>query len=156
MIIIIIIIDAFIMRKKTNKTKLNKKGYLSRIFCQECKIIRFEADLVLFTFIGLALINLLLPANSLKINMTCSILKERNGRPSSTAKVSRTAPSRDDANIAGDVLSESTLNSDVRSDSTAHCSSAACTIDYETRDGSAKHGKDYCRMKGTLVSFVTE
>lgn len=78
-------------------------------------------------------------------------VKERNGIPSSTAKVSRTAPSRDDANSAGDVLSESTLNSDVRSDSTAHCSSAACTIDYETRDGSAKHGKDYCRMKGTLM-----
>ena len=88
--------------------------------------------------------------------MTCSILKERSGRPSSTAKLPRTAPSRDDANSAGDVLSESTLNSDVGSDSTAHCSSTACSIDYETRDGSAKHGKDYCRMKGTLVSFVTE
>ena len=83
-------------------------------------------------------------------------MKERNGGPSSAAKVSRTALSRDDANSAGEVLSESTLNSDVGSDSTAHCSSAACSIDYETRDGSAKHGKDYCRMKGTLVSFVTE
>lgn len=29
----------------------------------------------------------------------------------------------------------------------------AYSVDYETRDGSAKHGRDYTSVKGTMVSF---
>ena len=70
-------------------------------------------------------------------------------------KPARTTPSRDNVRNGGDWLSDATLKSDFENDSTGQCSSVACSVDYETRDGSAKHGVDYHKLKGTLVSVVT-
>ena len=39
----------------------------------------------------------------------------------------------------------------VGEDPTQSCTAVFC-VDYETRDGSAKNGKDYHSLKGTLVS----
>ncbi|XP_068693651.1 sodium/calcium exchanger 2-like isoform X2 [Montipora foliosa] len=78
-------------------------------------------------------------------------IKQSNGGPVSSPKPARTTPSRDNVRNGGDWLSDATLKSDFENDSTGQCSSVACSVDYETRDGSAKHGVDYHKLKGTFV-----
>ena len=69
-----------------------------------------------------------------------------------TPKFTRPAPPRESVYNTGDAVSEAvSLNSDLGNDS-AHSSGAACSVDYETRDGSARNGHDYHSLKGTLVS----
>ena len=47
----------------------------------------------------------------------------------------------------------SDTNSDLQlGEDPAQSSAASFCVDYETRDGSAKNGKDYHSLKGTLVS----
>jgi len=80
-------------------------------------------------------------------------LKESNGGPLSTPKLTRTVPSRDSVYNTGDAASEATINShDFGIDSAHSSTTAAFSVDYETRDGSARNGKDYHGLKGTFVS----
>ena len=64
-------------------------------------------------------------------------------------------PSRDSAYNTGDTASQATLNSDTMGSDSAQASSIDFSVDYETRDGSARNGKDYNSLKGTLVSNHT-
>ena len=71
-----------------------------------------------------------------------------------TPKLTQTAPSRDSVYNTGDTVSEAvSINSDCFNDS-VHSSGAACSVDYETRDGSARNGHNYHSLKGTLVSSL--
>lgn len=79
-------------------------------------------------------------------------MKESNGGPLSTPKLGRMIPSRDSAYNTGDTASQATLNSDTMGSDSAQASSIDFSVDYETRDGSARNGKDYNSLKGTLVS----
>ena len=65
-------------------------------------------------------------------------------------------PSRDSAYNTGDTASQATLNSDTMGSDSAQASSIDFSVDYETRDGSARNGKDYNSLKGTLVSNHSE
>jgi len=56
-------------------------------------------------------------------------------------------------NNVQDTPSESNSALPVGEDSTQSCTAVFC-VDYETRDGSAKTGKDYHSLKGTLVSDI--
>ena len=60
------------------------------------------------------------------------------------------SPSESVSNVQ-DTPSESNIELQVGEDSTQSCTAVFC-VDYETRDGSAKNGKDYHSLKGTLVS----
>lgn len=79
-------------------------------------------------------------------------MKESNGGPLSTPKLGRVIPSRDSAYDTGDTGSQATLNGDTMGSDSARASSIDFSVDYETRDGSARNGKDYNSLKGTLVS----
>lgn len=60
-------------------------------------------------------------------------------------------PLRESINNVRDTPSESNSELQVGEDTTQSCTAVFC-VDYETRDGSAKNGKDYHSLKGTLVS----
>ena len=60
-------------------------------------------------------------------------------------------PPRESVNNVQDTPSESNSELQVGEDP-AQSFTALCCVDYETRDGSAKNGKDYHSLKGTLVS----
>jgi len=60
-------------------------------------------------------------------------------------------PLRESINNVQDTPSESNSELQVGEDTTQSCTAVFC-VDYETRDGSAKNGKDYHSLKGTLVS----
>ena len=79
-------------------------------------------------------------------------MKESNGGPLSTPKLGRVIPSRDSAYDTGDTASQATLNGDTMGSDSARASSIDFSVDFETRDGSARNGKDYNSLKGTLVS----
>ena len=83
-------------------------------------------------------------------------MKESNGGPLSTPKLGRMIPSRDSAYNTGDTASQATLNSDTMGSDSAQASIIDFSVDYETRDGSARNGKDYNSLKGTLVSNHSE
>lgn len=78
-------------------------------------------------------------------------IPESNGGPLSTPKLGRMIPSRDSAYNTGDTASQATLNSDTMGSDSAQASSIDFSVDYETRDGSARNGKDYNSLKGTLT-----
>lgn len=58
---------------------------------------------------------------------------------------------KENINNVQDTPSESNSELQVGEDPTQSCTALFC-VDYETRDGSAKNGKDYHSLKGTLVS----
>lgn len=60
-------------------------------------------------------------------------------------------PLGESINNVQDTPSESNSELQVGEDTTQSCTAVFC-VDYETRDGSAKNGKDYHSLKGTLVS----
>lgn len=60
-------------------------------------------------------------------------------------------PLRESINNVQDRPSESNSELQIGEDTTQSCTAVFC-VDYETRDGSAKNGKDYHSLKGTLVS----
>lgn len=77
---------------------------------------------------------------------------ESNGGPLASPKLPRIVPSRDSVYNTGDAVSEGTINSDfIGGSDSAHSSLAGISVDYETRDGSARNGKDYHSLKGTLL-----
>ena len=64
----------------------------------------------------------------------------------SSPKLPGNVPPRESVNNVQDTASESNSELLVGEDPAQTC------VDYETRDGSAKNGKDYHSLKGTLVS----
>lgn len=69
----------------------------------------------------------------------------------SSPKLPDNVPPRESINNVQDTASESNSELQVGEDPTHACTAVFC-VDYETRDGSAKNGKDYHSLKGTLVS----
>ena len=60
-------------------------------------------------------------------------------------------PLGESVNNVQDTPFENNSELQVGEDPTQTCTAVFC-VDYETRDGSAKNGKDYHSLKGTLVS----
>lgn len=79
------------------------------------------------------------------------ILQQSNGVPLSSPKFTGNVPLRESVNNVQDTPSESNSELQVGEDPTQSGTALFC-VDYETRDGSAKNGKDYRSLKGTLVS----
>ena len=69
----------------------------------------------------------------------------------SSPKLPGNVPPRESVNNVQDTASESNSELLVGEDPAQTCTAVFC-VDYETRDGSAKNGKDYHSLKGTLVS----
>ncbi|XP_020621334.1 sodium/calcium exchanger 2-like [Orbicella faveolata] len=94
------------------------------------------------------------PINAVKWGQfTIPIIKtdhvESNGVPLSRPKLPGNMPLRESINNVQDTPSESNSELQVGEDTTQSCTAVFC-VDYETRDGSAKNGKDYHSLKGTL------
>ena len=68
-------------------------------------------------------------------------------------KLSRNIPPRDRVRNQQDTLSESNSEVQLAEDPMQPTTAPFC-VDYETRDGSAKSGKDYHSLKGTVVCDV--
>ncbi|KAL9986334.1 hypothetical protein ACROYT_G000471 [Oculina patagonica] len=99
------------------------------------------------------------PINSVKGGQfTIPIIKadfvESNGGPYSlsTPRLKRNLPPRDSIYNLQDTPSDSNSEIHLAEDQTPSSAAPLC-VDYETRDGSAKNGKDYHSLKGTL-SFM--
>ena len=69
----------------------------------------------------------------------------------SSPKLPGNVPLGENVNNVQDTPFENNSELQVGEDPTQTCTAVFC-VDYETRDGSAKNGKDYHSLKGTLVS----
>ena len=69
----------------------------------------------------------------------------------STPRLNGELPGKESIYNTQDAASETTSDLQALED-LAQSSAASFYVDYETRDGSAKNGKDYHSLKGTLVN----
>ncbi|RMX37255.1 hypothetical protein pdam_00011391, partial [Pocillopora damicornis] len=76
---------------------------------------------------------------------------ESNGVPLSNPKINGDLPARESVYNIRDAVSTENNSEFQLSEDSAQSQATTFYVDYETRDGSAKHGKDYHNLKGTLT-----
>lgn len=76
---------------------------------------------------------------------------ESNGVPLSNPKINGDLPARESVYNIRDAVSTENNGEFQLSEDSAQSQATTFYVDYETRDGSAKHGKDYHNLKGTLT-----
>lgn len=72
----------------------------------------------------------------------------------SNPKINGDLPARESVYNIRDAVSTENNGEFQLSEDSAQSQATTFYVDYETRDGSAKHGKDYHNLKGTLVSVI--